>query len=257
MTDNSILRPEGAGDSPVSSARRRPGFVLTAAALVVSLCITAAALIEMRRGPGGEEQVVLDVTRATLDPGLLPTTTAPAEPSPEPSATLPRSPLADLLPEPISAMAAPVESLPVPVGLRIDAIGVEGDPLVPVGIDDQGELAVPDVEQVGWYQLGQRPGQPGATVLAAHVSWKKQAGVFARLGRVEPGDEILVELSDGSERRYIAWERTMYAKTDLPADRIWTREGNEVLVLITCGGDFNREIRRYRQNIVVYAVPVD
>jgi hypothetical protein len=27
-------------------------------------------------------------------------------------------------------------------------------------------------------------------------------------------------------------------------------------VLITCGGDFNPEIRRYRQNIVVYAAPV-
>jgi hypothetical protein len=28
------------------------------------------------------------------------------------------------------------------------------------------------------------------------------------------------------------------------------------LVLITCGGSFNPDIGRYRQNIVVYAVPV-
>ena len=38
--------------------------------------------------------------------------------------------------------------------------------------------------------------------------------------------------------------------------RIWRTTGDETLVLITCGGDYNPEIRRYRENIVVYAVPV-
>ena len=102
-----------------------------------------------------------------------------------------------------------------------------------------------------------RPGDDAlATVLAAHVSWKKQAGVFARLGRLEPGSEVVVRLSDGSQARYVVTERTMYDKTALPYDRIWTRQGQEVLVLVTCGGEFNPEIRRYRQNIVVYAVPI-
>ena len=32
--------------------------------------------------------------------------------------------------------------------------------------------------------------------------------------------------------------------------------GPETLVLITCGGSFDPDIRRYRDNIVVYAVPV-
>ena len=49
----------------------------------------------------------------------------------------------------------------------------------------------------------------------------------------------------------------MYDKDELPRERIWRNTGPETLVLITCGGDFNPEIRRYRQNIVVYAVPVD
>ena len=33
--------------------------------------------------------------------------------------------------------------------------------------------------------------------------------------------------------------------------------GAETLVLITGGGDFNSELRRYYDNIVVYAVPTD
>ena len=31
--------------------------------------------------------------------------------------------------------------------------------------------------------------------------------------------------------------------------------GPPALVLITCGGDFDRSIRRYRSNVVVTAVP--
>ena len=38
---------------------------------------------------------------------------------------------------------------------------------------------------------------------------------------------------------------------------MWTLGGPETLVLVTCGGDFNPEIRRYRHNIVVYAIPAD
>ncbi len=30
----------------------------------------------------------------------------------------------------------------------------------------------------------------------------------------------------------------------------------ETLALITCGGEFDRTTRRYKQNIVVYAVPI-
>ena len=63
-------------------------------------------------------------------------------------------------------------------------------------------------------------------------------------------------MADGTTRTYSVVERQQYGKTALPADRIWTRTGPETLVLITCGGSFNPEIRRYRDNVVVFAVPV-
>jgi sortase (surface protein transpeptidase) len=93
-------------------------------------------------------------------------------------------------------------------------------------------------------------------VLAAHVSWNRTNGPFARLGIVEPGEQIEVALDDGTVRRYEVTERAVYGKLELPRERIWRTTGDETLVLITCGGDYNPEIRRYRENIVVYAVPV-
>ncbi len=88
------------------------------------------------------------------------------------------------------------------------------------------------------------------------MSWNDTTGPFFRLGTVDPGDQIEVALDNGEVRTYEVTERTMYDKDELPRERIWRNTGPETLVLITCGGDFNPEIRRYRQNIVVYAVPV-
>ncbi|MAT04644.1 MAG: hypothetical protein CL424_06345 [Acidimicrobiaceae bacterium] len=169
--------------------------------------------------------------------------------------TVPLSPLADLLGPAGSAIAPVVEPRIRPSALVIPAIDVLR-PVRAVGLEDDGELEVPDETEIGWYQYGATPGDSGATVLAAHVTWNRTLGPFYRLGELEPGDEVDVVLEDGSTRRYAVIERTIYDKDGLPRDRIWRNSGPESLVLITCGGSYNPDIRRYRQNIVVYAVPV-
>ena len=153
-------------------------------------------------------------------------------------------------------MPPPVFARPAPTAITIDAIGVTA-PIVAVGVQPDGQLEIPDERHVGWYELGAHPGQPGATVLAAHVNWHHVDGPFARLLDLEPGSPITVALDDGSRRTYEVVERAQYDKTALPDERIWTHEGPETLVLITCGGSFNPDIRRFRDNIVAYAVPVE
>lgn len=143
-----------------------------------------------------------------------------------------------------------------PLAIRIGDLALD-NPVRAVGIEEDGELEVPDETEVGWYQYGSAPGLPGATVLAAHVSWNRTIGPFHQLGTLEPGARVDVVADDGSTRVYEVVERTIYDKDELPAERIWTTTGDETLVLITCGGSYNPDIRRYRQNIVVYAVPVD
>jgi len=164
--------------------------------------------------------------------------------------------LGDLIGPTTSAIPEPVAPRPVPVGLVIDSIDVTPFSVRDVGLEDDGQLEVPDETEIGWYRYGATAGRPGATVLAAHVSWNSTTGPFFQLGSVDPGDQIAVALDDGTSRQYEVVERTLYDKDELPRERIWRTSGAEELVLITCGGDFNSEIRRYRQNIVVYAVPV-
>ena len=169
--------------------------------------------------------------------------------------TLPLSPLNAQLGDPISVIPSAPTAPPSPVGITIDAIGLASVPVRAVGLDADGQLEIPDETEVGWYRHSSWPGRPGATVLAAHVSWNDATGPFYELVDVQPGSAVSVQLADGTVRSYTVVERQQYPKTELPADRIWTTVGPETLVLITCGGEFNPEIRRYRHNIVVYAVP--
>ncbi len=253
----------------MSSARRLQwsGRALLA---VSFLCGVGAVWWWLATGTSADEDaVVLDVEPAVAS--LPPVTIAPLPPpTPEPVASAPPvtvpattapsdstplSPLSSLLGEPGSAIPPEIEPRVRPTALVIRDIDVLS-PVRAVGLEDDGELEVPDETEIGWYRYGAAPGRPGATVLAAHVTWNRSVGPFFRLGELEPGDQVEVALDDGTTRTYEVTERVMYDKDGLPRERIWRNTGPETLVLITCGGDFNPDIRRYRQNIVVYAVPV-
>jgi sortase (surface protein transpeptidase) len=171
------------------------------------------------------------------------------------STTLPTSPLAALVGAPQSALPiAPTVATP-PTRLSIGVIGVDV-PIRAVGVQPDGQLEIPDETEVGWYGLGSAPGAPGTTVFAAHVNWHGRPGPFLRLSELEPGAEVIVTSADGTSRTYSVTERAQYPKASLPTERVWSRSGPETLVLITCGGDFDATQRRFRDNVVVYAVPI-
>lgn len=217
---------------------------------------------------GASEQATLDVSDAvasippatvaplvTSAPTTAPPSTAPDAPAAPPPTTIPLSPLAELLGPGGTAIPPPIEPRVRPASLTIGDLDLSG-PIRTVGLRTDGALEVPGASEIGWYRYGAAPGYEGATVLAAHVTWNGELGPFLKLGELEPGARVEVTLEDGTERIYEVTERTMYDKDELPRERIWRNTGDETLVLITCGGSFNPEIRRYRQNIVIYAVPV-
>ncbi len=143
----------------------------------------------------------------------------------------------------------------IPVGLRIPALNKVAS-VIQAGVEPNGDMEVPaNVDDVAWYKYGPAPGEPGSAVLAAHVDLAGQGpGVFFGLRDLEPGSAIYVDFDDGSTGVYEAQARKTYQKEDLPTDAIFSREGPAVLTLITCGGDFNRSLRRYDSNVVVYAI---
>ncbi|WP_299959817.1 sortase domain-bontaining protein [uncultured Modestobacter sp.] len=155
--------------------------------------------------------------------------------------------------------AAPtaVPQAPAPTRVAVPAWGVDA-PLDPMGVSPDGQMALPeDVDRVGWYRFGPVPGEAGSAVLAGHVDDREQGlGALAPLRDAAVGDEVLVADEAGTTSRWQVTSRELITKQELPLDRLFAREGEPRLVLMTCGGPFLPEYRSYRDNVVVVAEPV-
>lgn len=145
------------------------------------------------------------------------------------------------------------EPVTEPVRVVIPAIDVDAD-LVPVGLNPDRSMEVPDFGEAGWYEPGPRPGEPGPAVIAAHVDSVAGPDVFFRLTDLEPGDEIAVEHADGARSTFTVRDTEQQHKDDLPVERIWNDTDATLLRLITCGGEFDAQRRSYESNVIVYAV---
>jgi hypothetical protein len=178
-------------------------------------------------------------------------------------ASTPAAPASSIAPDVATAVtarpAAPVAAPAVvpPVRLSVPARGIEA-PVDPVGVEPAGEMTLPeDVDRVGWYRFGPTPGAAeGAAVVAGHVDDAEQGlGALAPLRETEPGDEVVVEAADGSTTRWTVTSRDTIDKPGVPLGDLFARTGAPRLVLITCGGPFDAELRSYRDNVVVVAEP--
>jgi len=189
------------------------------------------------------------------DLGALPTASSSAAPT----SRRPTQPTSTPAPRPRPRATTPTRTRPPPAppqALAIPGAGVTA-PVVAMGVRPDGELRVPDSPRVvGWWVGSAPAGSPDATtVLAGHVdSAAEGVGALAALREVGPGARI--ELTDVfSERHtYRVVARRTYPKYALPDD-VFRVRGQARLVLITCGGPFDESAGRYRDNVVVYAVP--
>ncbi|MGC4805225.1 class F sortase [Micromonospora sp. DT233] len=215
---------------------RHRGALAAMAAGVAAL--TVAGLVACGSGPA--EDV------GARDAAAL--ATAPSSPTGGTPASVPVAP---------GELPAGEQTLP-PVRLRIPAIDVSVV-VDPVGINQRtDEFEVPpSVDRVGWYRYG--PGlatAAGSVVIAGHVDSAEQGkGAFYRLRELDRGDTLTAAGSDGRPREYRVVAREEYAKTKIPLQRYFARDGKPRLTLITCGGPFDARTRHYRDNIVVTAVP--
>lgn len=142
-----------------------------------------------------------------------------------------------------------------PTGLDLPSLQVSA-PVVPVGVEPGGALTVPDDPQLlGWWSDGALPGAAtGSVVLDGHVDAATAgAGAFFRLRELAPGAGVAVRTAAGTVS-YVVQAVRSYPKSALPAD-VFATAGQPRLVLITCGGAFDRSTRHYTDNVVVYALP--
>ena len=71
---------------------------------------------------------------------------------------------------------------------------------------------------------------------------------------LRPGDRIEISRSDGRVARFAVTTVAAYPKTAFPSAAVYGAVPGPELRLVTCGGQFDRSERSYRDNIVVDAV---
>jgi hypothetical protein len=145
-----------------------------------------------------------------------------------------------------------------PVSVQIPQGDVSAS-IIATGVDESGQAEVPEnVSQVGWYRFGNAPADAqGAVVLVGHRDGRIEgAGVFYDIGSLTVDDVITVTDAEGEVWEYAVVSREAIKRDVLPTDELFTRVGDPHLVLISCGGVYDRSRGGYQDNIVVTARPI-
>lgn len=196
---------------------------------------TAATIV------GEQPSPTVELSTATPQPTATPMRPVPTAMAAPPTPTLTPRP------------TATPRSYSAPVRLGIPRVGIDG-PVIPVGLGPERELEVPgQAHQIGWYKHGVAPGQRGNALFDGHVDWRRSTAVFFNLGKVEPGDEIVVTNAEGEQLRFVVEWKELYRVEMAPLDRIFEHTSTPTITLMTCGGLFDRTAQSYTHRWVVRA----
>ncbi len=104
---------------------------------------------------------------------------------------------------------------------------------------------------VGWYNKGPKPGEPGSAVIDGHLDGKEvKEAVFYNLQNLKPGDDVQIVDSKGTTHHFKVIETKLY-KYDAPTADVFDPDVSKVrLNLITCAGDWVEG--QYNQRVVVF-----
>ena len=140
-----------------------------------------------------------------------------------------------------------------PVRVQVPAIDVDSE-LMDLGLRDDGTLEVPpEGFPAGWFTGAPTPGELGPAIIAGHVDWGGEPGVFYDLRELLPGDEITVTREDVSVAVFRVTSVEQFPKDQFPTDLVYGDIDHAGLRLITCGGSFDPQARSYVDNLVAFA----
>lgn len=125
-------------------------------------------------------------------------------------------------------------------------------------LSDAGALNPPEEPQtVGWWLGSALAGaDSGTTVVVGHIdSATRGLGALFRVDRVKAGDTVRLA-SGRATMAYQVVSLHFYVKAAGLPRSLFVRSGSPRLVVISCGGSFDRATRSYRENVVVVAEPI-
>lgn len=141
----------------------------------------------------------------------------------------------------------------LPIRLSIPKIHVDAA-FEYVGLTSTGAMDIPKgPNNVGWFNLGPRPGEIGSAVVAGHFGWKNNVpAVFDNLNTLKKGDKIYLEDQQGATSTFIVTEVGVYDQNADAANVFGSNDGKAHMNLITCQGVWNAGKKSYSQRFVVF-----
>jgi hypothetical protein len=142
-----------------------------------------------------------------------------------------------------------------PVEITITSINVRAG-IDQIGLAQDGTLEAQPLSRASfaaWYRLGPAPGQVGPAVITGHVDTKNSLGVFFYLSRLRPGDQVVITRADGRTVSFGVDYLASFPKSAFPTQLVYGATNYPALRLVTCGGQFDRSVGSYDDNVVVFA----
>ncbi len=145
-----------------------------------------------------------------------------------------------------------------PVALTIDKLAIVADVEI-LNIVDGAMQNPTGPFVVSWYEETGGAGALGNIVIAGHVDyWSVGPAVFYNIywgEQLAEGDQITVTAEDGETYTYAVSFQQLYSVTDLTpeiiTDLIFPRSKEELVTLITCGGEFDPVSGEYNSRVIV------
>jgi sortase A len=142
----------------------------------------------------------------------------------------------------------------LPQTLRIPKINVNTT-IEHVGLDKEKKMDVPkEVMNVGWYNLGPRPGMTGNSAIDGHVDTPTGApAIFYNLKKLKAGDRIEVVDENNRTHTFAVTDVIDYQTNEFPIQEVFGPTDKTRLNLITCGGIWDKVKKDYSERTVVYS----
>ncbi len=140
----------------------------------------------------------------------------------------------------------------LPVRLKVPSINVDAA-IQYVGLTSKRAMEVPNNSvDVGWFDLGVRPGERGSAVIDGHFDGENgDSGVFTNLYKLKKGDKLFIEDDKGVTISFVVRQSRIYAPGY--ADEVFSLNDSAHLNLITCDGVWDGVKKSYSKRLVVFA----
>jgi len=142
----------------------------------------------------------------------------------------------------------------LPLRLKIPSLKIDAA-VESVGLTPDQLMDVPkSLDNVGWFQLGRRPGETGSAVIAGHFGLKEnRALVFDNLHKVGVGDKIYIIDDQGITITFVVREIREFEATANTTEVFSSSDALAHLNLITCQGTWDKASKSYDKRLVVFA----